>query len=71
MMKIKKRRLAAEAARAATQVAEIQASIMALNDEDLLDLADIFSGRSGTILGDVASTELKRRNLSLEAHLTD
>jgi hypothetical protein len=36
-----------------------------------LDLADIFSGKGPTLLTDVASTELKRRNLSLDEHSTD
>jgi hypothetical protein len=66
MLKMKTRRLAAEGARAVTRISEIQASVAALNDEDLLDLADIFSGETPTFIGDVASTELKRRNLTLE-----
>jgi len=65
MLKMKIRRHAAETARAITQLAEIQASIAALNDEDLLDLADIFSGEIRTPLGNAASIELRRRNLSL------
>jgi hypothetical protein len=71
MLKIKMKRRAAEAARAATQIGEIRASIIALNDDDLLDLADIFSGKIHAFLGEVASAELKRRNLSLEAHFAD
>ncbi len=66
MLKIKSRRSAAEGTRAITKLAEMQASIIALNDEDLLDLADIFSGKTPAFITDMAAAELKRRNLSLE-----
>jgi hypothetical protein len=65
MLRTRIKRRAAEGARAVIQLAEIHASIAALNDEDLLDLADIFSGETRTTLGDVAGAELQRRNLSL------
>ncbi|WP_380784865.1 hypothetical protein [Sphingomonas sp. R86521] len=58
------KRQAAVGALAADRLAGIEASISALNDEDLLDLADIFSGDARTHLGDSASAELRRRNLS-------
>ncbi|MEG8016069.1 MULTISPECIES: hypothetical protein [Sphingomonas] len=65
MLKIRMRQRAADGARARKQLAEIDASISALNNEDLLDLADIFSAEPHTPLGDVAFAEMKRRNLSL------
>jgi len=65
MLKMKIRRRVAEAAQAVTQLAEIRTSITALNDEDLLDLADIFSAEIRTSIGNNASMELKRRNLSV------
>ena len=38
---------------------------MALGDEDLLDLADIFSGPAPTALGEMAAAEMRKRKLSL------
>ena len=65
MLKIRMRQRAADGARARKWLAKIDASISALNDEDLLDLADIFSIEAHTPLGDAAFAEMKRRNLSL------
>lgn len=65
MLKTQIKRRAAEGAGAVRQLAEIRAAIAALVDDDLLDLADIFSGETQTWLGEVATTEVKRRNLSL------
>lgn len=45
--------------------AELEASIAALGDEDLLDLADIFKGEPSTVLWDIAFAEMTRRNISL------
>jgi hypothetical protein len=64
MLKIKIKRRAAEASRALAKLVEIEASIVALNDEDLLDLADIFSVSEPSSIGDIASAEMTRRNLS-------
>lgn len=52
-------------ARAIKRLAEIEASITALVDEDLLDLADIFKGEPRTTLGDMASSEMAKRDISL------
>jgi hypothetical protein len=51
--------------RAQKQVKVIASSIAALDDEDLLDLADIFEGSSTTPLGAMARMEMKRRNIRL------
>lgn len=71
MLQMKLKRTAADAANAVAQMAKIRASIGALNDEDLLDLADIFVGKASTFITDIASAEMKQRNLSLEEHSTD
>lgn len=47
------------------RLAAIDASVTALVDEDLLDLADIFSGATSTPLADMASAEMLKRKLSL------
>lgn len=65
MLKRRMRQRAESGLRARKRLTEIDASISALKDEDLLDLADIFSAEPHTPLGDAAFAEMKRRNLSL------
>lgn len=65
MLKSRMKRLAAESARAITQVADIHASIVGLSDDDLLDLADIFCSGPATALKDMADAEMAKRNLTL------
>ncbi|MCP3735736.1 hypothetical protein M9979_12715 [Sphingomonas sp. RP10(2022)] len=55
----------AEAERAAARLSDIEAAVVALGDEDLLDLADIFANAPGTPLAGMAATEMRRRKLSL------
>lgn len=43
----------------------IEASVIALENEDLLDLADIFRSQSQSPLAEIASDEVKKRALSL------
>lgn len=65
MLKIRNRRLAAHSKRELGRLAAIEASVMALGDEDLLDLADIFAAGEPTPLREMAEAEMRRRNLSL------
>jgi hypothetical protein len=65
MLKLQIRKKAAQAGEAIRMRAEVVSSIQALGDEDLLDLADIFSGKPATNLSQIASTEMNRRGLSL------
>ena len=65
MLNSRVKRRTAFAAQAVSQLADIQASIVALNDEDLLDLADIFDAQAGSPLRELASAEMAKRNLSL------
>lgn len=51
-------------ARALKTVSEIEASILALHDEDLLDLHDIFAETATSALGRLAAHEIARRNLT-------
>ncbi len=55
---------ARRAARAQKAVSDIEASIVSLNDEDLLDLYDIFLPNPSSALAIFAINEIKRRNLS-------
>jgi len=49
--------------RGARLVGRITSSIAKLGDEDLLDLHDIFRSDAGSPLDDMASAEMRRRNL--------
>jgi hypothetical protein len=50
-------------ARALKAVSQIEASIIALDDEDLLDLHDIFLETPNSPLGGLAAVEVQRRGL--------
>ena len=65
MLQRRMKRLAACGERAVERLAAIEASVTALSDDDLLDLADIFRGERETPLGESALDEMARRNLSL------
>ncbi|TXC69950.1 hypothetical protein FSB78_02520 [Sphingomonas ginsenosidivorax] len=65
MLKSRIKRRAAVGDRAVDRLAEIEAAVAALKDEDLLDLADIFSGETVTTLKEMASAEMAKRNISL------
>lgn len=65
MLKTRIKRQTALAERAAGRLADIQASIVALGDDDLLDLADIFARDPHAALWELASAEMRKRNLSL------
>ena len=65
MLKTRTRRIAAETERALDRLAAVEASVAALGDEDLLDLADIFGAGDPTPLREMAGAEMRRRNLSL------
>jgi hypothetical protein len=65
MLKTLKKRRAARDAHAVQFHSEVVHSITSLDDEDLLDLADIFRGERRGPLGDIATAEMTRRNISL------
>jgi hypothetical protein len=65
MLKSRIKRRAAVGERAVDRLADIEAAVAALKDDDLLDLADIFSGDTATPLKEMASTEMAKRNISL------
>ncbi len=69
MLNSRKKRRAADGARAIDRIKDIEKSIVNLGDEDLLDLADIFSGELRTPLGETAFAELERRGLSLKSSI--
>jgi hypothetical protein len=65
MLKIRNRRRTARIEQAVAQVADIHASIALLNDEDLLDLADIFVEAPPSTLKGIAAAEMRKRNIRL------
>jgi hypothetical protein len=65
MLKTRMKRLAAETERSLDRLAAVEASIAALGDEDLLDLADIFAAGDQTPLREMAEAEMRHRNISL------
>jgi hypothetical protein len=65
MLRTRRRRLDRRADAAMQRLAEIEASITALNNDDLLDLADIFNVEPRTPLGEIAFATMAQRGISL------
>ncbi len=65
MLKLRTKRLARRNEEATRRLTEIQLSITALSDDDLLDLGDIFQAEPRGALGEIAWAEMERRNISL------
>jgi hypothetical protein len=65
MLKIRTKRLAIRNASAAQRLADIQATIIDLADEDILDLVDILQPKPNSPLTEMASAEMVKRNISL------
>ncbi|MEG3168192.1 hypothetical protein U1737_08315 [Sphingomonas sp. LB3N6] len=59
------KRVAHQGDHAVQRLAEIEASIANLSNEDLLDLADIFKAEPRPPVGDMAFGEMAQRNISL------
>jgi hypothetical protein len=65
MQKERNRWRATRATRTLKRLAAIEASIVALQDNDLLDFADIFVGQPQTLLGEIAAAEMTKRKIAL------
>ena len=65
MLKTRMKRIADRGDHAVRRLAEIEASIAELSNEDLLDLADIFKAEPRSPMGDMAFLEMARRNIIL------
>jgi hypothetical protein len=59
------KRRADRGTRALKRLAMIERDVAGLPDEDLLDLVDIFIGRPDSYLGELATAEMNKRELSL------
>ena len=71
MLKSQTRRNAERARRAIALLAEIESSVGTLNDNDLLDLADIFLPTKDTPLAKMATGEMARRKLTFQTEDSD
>lgn len=65
MLKTRMKRVADRGDHAVQHLAEIEASIANLPNEDLLDLADIFKAEPRPSIGHMAFVEMARRNIRL------
>lgn len=65
MLKIRVKRLARQNNRMRKRLADVQTSITQLDDDDLLDFADIFEASSDTTLKYMAAAEMLKRNIRL------
>lgn len=59
------KRLAGQSERIESRLVAIEASIVALDNDDLLDLADIFEGKPDSPIKDIAKAEMARRKITL------
>jgi hypothetical protein len=65
MLKTRMKKVADRGDHAVRRLAEIEASIAKLPNEDLLDLADIFNAEPRLPIGDMAFVEMALRDISL------
>ena len=65
MLRIRKKREAWRNALTAERLAQVEASILSLANEDLLDLADIFQETPDTPIMRYAAAEMERRGISI------
>ncbi len=65
MLRLRVKRREAAVERMLGRVAAIEASIAALGDEDLLDLADIFADKGTCPLREMTQDAMRRRHISL------
>lgn len=65
MRRLREKRQADQQSRAIKRLAAIEAEVACLQDEDLLDLADIFRERADGPLARAAQAEMNRRGISL------
>jgi hypothetical protein len=58
------KRRATRSTRALKSLATVEAEIVGLPDEDLLDLVDNFTSRTSSIIGKLATVEMNKRGLT-------
>lgn len=65
MLKTRLKRLAYRGERIERRLEQIETAIIALDNDDLLDLADIFEARPDNPIRQIAKAEMAKRSLSL------
>ena len=65
MLKIRDKRRDEQGIHATERLTRVEASIAALQDEDLLGFADIFRSQIHTPLAEMAAAEMRKRAISL------
>lgn len=66
MLRTRMKRLASQSERTEKRVAAIETAIVVLDNEDLLDLADIFEAKPDNLIKEIANAEMRRRGISLQ-----
>lgn len=66
MLRTRMKRLASQGERIEKRMAAIEKAIIALDNDDLLDLADIFEAKSDNPIKQIANAEMQRRGISLQ-----
>ncbi len=65
MLRTRMKRIAEKSERTEQRVVAIEAAIVALDNDDLLDLADIFDAKADNPLKEIAKFEMMKRGISL------
>ena len=65
MLRFKMKRLDHARDQAAARLADIESSLLSLDDEDLLDIADIFRDQPTSLIGQIVLAEMENRHISL------
>lgn len=65
MLRSKMKRLDQARDQAAARLADIESSLLSLDDEDLLDIADIFRNQPMSLIGQIVLAEMAKRHISL------
>lgn len=65
MLRSKMKRLDQDRDQAVARLADIEFSLLSLDDEDLLDIADIFRNQPTSLIGQIVLAEMEKRHISL------
>lgn len=66
MLRTRMKRLASHGERIEKRVAAIETAITTLDNDDLLDLADIYEAKPDNPIKQIANAEMQRRGISLQ-----
>lgn len=66
MLRTRMKRLASQGERIEKRTDAIEKAIIALDNDDLLDLADIFEAKPDNPIKEIANAEIQRRGISLQ-----